>query len=109
MPRQAAITLAMLLTRDQLLEMKRKGWRWRNRGRGRPGVSNVASPQPAARHGEPAQVSPANAAAPDGRAAEGWRDLLEWNRAVRGQFTIRRFHGPDLAGRRLTPLWFNTA
>ena len=35
--------------------------------RGRPGRSDVASPRAAARHGEPAQVSPANVAAPDGR------------------------------------------
>ena len=34
---------------------------------GRPGGSNVASPQPAARHGEPTHVFPANAAAADGR------------------------------------------
>jgi hypothetical protein len=36
-------------------------------GRGRTGGSNVASPQPPARHGEPAQVFPANAAPADGR------------------------------------------
>jgi hypothetical protein len=34
---------------------------------GRPGGSNVASPQPAARHGEPTQVVPANGAAADRR------------------------------------------
>jgi hypothetical protein len=36
----------------------------------RPGGSDVASPQPAARHGEPAQVFPANAAVADGATAE---------------------------------------
>jgi hypothetical protein len=46
-------------------------------GRGRSGGSNVSSPQPAARHGEPAQVFPANAVAADGRPRFGWRDRLE--------------------------------
>jgi hypothetical protein len=37
---------------------------------GRPGGADVASPQPAARHSEPAQVLPANAAPPTGD--RGW-------------------------------------
>ncbi len=60
----AAITLVLLLT-DEELDSLEKGAG--DGGGGRPGGSDVASPQPAARHGEPAQVFPANAAAADGR------------------------------------------
>ena len=64
----AAITLAVVCTSAQLEEMERKAAGDGEIPReGRPGGSDVASPQPAARHGEPAQVFPANAAPADGR------------------------------------------
>jgi len=60
----AAVTVALLLTDEEL---------------------------DAARHGEPAQVFPANAAAADGRP--GLDGVICWSRigAVRSKFTIRRF------------------
>ena len=60
----AAITLAMLMTDGLVGE---EGWRCRNRAARTTGGSDVAGPQPAVRHGEPAQVFPANTAPPDGR------------------------------------------
>jgi hypothetical protein len=47
--------------------------------------------RPAAHHGEPAQVFPANALAADGRP--GLDGVICWSRigAVRSKFTIRRF------------------
>jgi hypothetical protein len=53
--------------------------------------SNVASPQPAARRGEPAQVFPANAAAPDGRPRlDG---VICWSRSLGGKRFGRRLTG----------------
>jgi hypothetical protein len=66
----AAITLATLLTDEELDSLEKRAGDGEIAGRGRPGGSNVASPQPAARHGGPAQVFPANAAPPDGRGHE---------------------------------------
>jgi hypothetical protein len=63
----AAITLALLLTDEELDSLEKRAGDGEIAGRGRPGGSEVASPQPAARHGEPARVFPANAAAADGR------------------------------------------
>ena len=63
----AAITLALLLTDEELDSLEKRAGDGEIAGRGRPGGSDVASPQPAARHGEPAQVFAATAAAPDGR------------------------------------------
>jgi hypothetical protein len=59
---------------------------------GRPGRSSVASPQPAARHGEPARVFPANASPSDGRSRMDGVICGSRIRAVRGQFPTRRFH-----------------
>jgi hypothetical protein len=58
----AAITLALLLT-DEELDWLEKGGAGDGEIAmgGRSGGSEVASPQAAARHGEPAQVFPANA------------------------------------------------
>jgi hypothetical protein len=47
--------------------MERKALEMENHVRGRPGGSDVASPQPTARRGKPAQIFPADAADPDGR------------------------------------------
>jgi len=63
----AAITLAMLLTDEELDSLEERAGDGEIAGLGRSGGSNVASPQPAERHGEPAQVFPANAAPPGGR------------------------------------------
>src|ERR1035437_6123698 len=63
---QAAITLAMLMAAE-LEEVEKRAGVGEIAGRRRPGGPDVASPQPAARRHDPAQVSPANAAAPDGR------------------------------------------
>jgi len=64
----AAITPAMLFTTAELEDLEKRSLEMeRSRLGGRSGGSDVASPQPAARHGEPAQVFPANASAPDGR------------------------------------------
>jgi hypothetical protein len=63
----AAVTLALLLTDEELDSLEKRAGDGEIAGRGRKGGSTEASPQPAARHGEPAQVSPANVAAPDGR------------------------------------------
>jgi hypothetical protein len=63
----AAITLALLLTDQELDSLEKRAGDGEIAGRGRPRGSNVASPQPAARHGEPAQVFPANAAVPERR------------------------------------------
>jgi hypothetical protein len=70
----AAIRRALLLTDQELDSMEKRAGVGEIAGRGRPGGSDVGSPQPAARHGEPAQVLPANTAAPDGATADGWRD-----------------------------------
>jgi hypothetical protein len=59
----AAITLALLLTDGELDSLEKRAGDGEIARGGRPGGSDVASPQPAARHGEPAQVFPANAAA----------------------------------------------
>jgi hypothetical protein len=50
---------------------------------------------------------PRQCRAPRRATAVDWRDLRMWNRAVRGQFTIRRFIGPDLVGTLLAHLQFN--
>jgi hypothetical protein len=63
----AAITLALLLTDEELDSLEKGAGDGEIAGHGRPGGADVASPQPAARHGEPAQVFPANAVAADGR------------------------------------------
>jgi hypothetical protein len=63
----AAITLALLLTGEELDSLEKRAGEREIAGRGRPGGSDVASPQPAARHGEPAQVFPANAPAAERR------------------------------------------
>jgi hypothetical protein len=63
----AAITLALLLTDEELDSLEKSAGDGEIARGGRSGGSNVASPQPAARHGEPAQVFPANAAPADGR------------------------------------------
>jgi hypothetical protein len=54
--RPAAITLALLLTDEELDSLEKRAGDGEIAERGRPGGSNVARPQPAARHGEPAQV-----------------------------------------------------
>ena len=58
----AAITLALLLTDEELDSLEKSAGDGEIARGGRPGGSNVASPQPAARHGEPAQGFPSNAA-----------------------------------------------
>ncbi|HEX7423058.1 MAG TPA: hypothetical protein VF311_04105 [Terriglobales bacterium] len=63
----AAITLALLLTDEELDSLEKSAGDGEIARGGRPGGSNVASPQPAARRGQPAQESHANAAPPDGR------------------------------------------
>jgi hypothetical protein len=63
----AATTLALLLTDEELDSLEKRAGDGEIAGRGRPGRSDVASPQPAARHGEPAQVLPAHGAPADGR------------------------------------------
>jgi hypothetical protein len=63
----AAIKLALLLTGEEFDSVEKGGGDGEIAGRGRTGGSNVDSPQPAARRGEPAQVFPANAAPADGR------------------------------------------
>jgi hypothetical protein len=60
----AAITLALLPTDEELDSLAKRAGDGEIAGRGRPGGSDVASPQPAGRHGQPAQVLPADAAAP---------------------------------------------
>ena len=62
-----AITLALLLTDEELGSLENSAGDGEIPREGRPGGSDVASPQPAARHGEPAQVFPANVAPADGR------------------------------------------
>jgi hypothetical protein len=63
----AVITRAMLMTSADLEELEKIAGHGGIVGPGRPRGSEVASPQPAARHGEPAQVFPANAAPTNGR------------------------------------------
>src|ERR1035437_1256130 len=63
----AAITLALLLTGEELGSLEKRAGDGEIARSGRPGGAIVASTQPAARHGEPAQVFPANAAPADGR------------------------------------------
>jgi hypothetical protein len=63
-PRGAAITLALLLTDEELDSLEKRAGDGEIARGGRLGGSDVASPQPAARHGEPAQVLPANTAYP---------------------------------------------
>jgi len=97
----AAITLAILLTDEELESLeKRAGDEEIARG-GRSRGSDVASPQPAA-HGEAAQVFPANAAAPDGRPRLTGVICGSGSRAVRGQFTISGFTAPILRARART-------
>ena len=60
-----AITLALLLTDQELDSLEKRAGGGEIAGRGRSGGSDVASPQPAARHGEPTHVFPANASTPD--------------------------------------------
>jgi hypothetical protein len=67
----AAITLALLLTEAELDSLEKRAGDGEIAARGRPGGSDVASPQLAARHGEPTQVFPANAAAADGHVWRG--------------------------------------
>jgi hypothetical protein len=62
----AAITLALLLTDEELDSLEKRAGDGEIARADDPGGSDVASPQPAARCGEPAQVFPANAAAPRG-------------------------------------------
>jgi hypothetical protein len=84
----AAITLALLLTDEELdSQEKRAGVGEIPRG-GRPGGSNVASPQPAARHGEPDQVFRANASPPGGRPRMD--GVIGWSRSLRGKRCGRR-------------------
>jgi hypothetical protein len=66
----AAITLAMLMTGEELDSLAKGAGVGEIAGRGRPGGSAFASPQPPARHGKPTQVLPANAAPPT--ADRGW-------------------------------------
>jgi hypothetical protein len=73
----AAITL--LLTGEELDSLEKGAGDGKTAGRGRSGGGDVASPQPAARHGEPAQVFPANGAAADGATADGW---MGWSAGV---------------------------
>jgi hypothetical protein len=85
----AAITLALLLTDEEVDSLeKRPGDKEIARG-GRPSGSDVARPQPAARHGEPAQVFPADAAPADRRPRLDGVICGSRSGAVRGQFTIR--------------------
>jgi hypothetical protein len=62
----AAITLALLLTDEELDSLDKRAGDGEIAGRGRPGGSDVASPQPAARQHEPAQYSPPTARRPTG-------------------------------------------
>jgi hypothetical protein len=63
----ASVTLAMLMATAEPEELEKGAGAGEFAGRGRPGGPDVASPQPAARHGEPAQIFLANAATADGR------------------------------------------
>jgi hypothetical protein len=54
----AAITLTLLLTGEELDSLAKRAGDGEIAMGGRPGGSNVASPQPAARHGEPPKYSP---------------------------------------------------
>jgi hypothetical protein len=80
----AAITLALLLTDQELDSLDKRAGDGEIAMGGRPGASDVASPQPPARHGEPAQVLPANTAPPDGRprldVVIGWSGILRGKR-----------------------------
>jgi hypothetical protein len=89
----AAIALTLLLTDEELEKGGGDGEIARG---GRPGGSDVASPQPAAPHGEPAQVFPANTAAPDERPRMD--GVIGWSRmravaggAAEGRPSLSRF------------------
>jgi hypothetical protein len=66
-----AITLALLPTDEELDSLEKRAGDGEIAGRGRTGGSDVASPQPAVRHGEPARVFLANAAPPTGDRGSG--------------------------------------
>jgi hypothetical protein len=99
-----AITLALLLTDEELDSLEKRVGDGEIAGRGRPGGVEVPSPQPVARHGQPAQGFPANAAAADGRPRlDG---VIGWSRlravaggAADGRASLSRFPplepGPD--------------
>jgi hypothetical protein len=92
----AAVTLALLLTDEELDSLEKRAGDGEIAGRGRKGGSDVASPQPAARHGEPAQVFPANAAAADGRprldGVIGWSRICAMaGGAADGRPSLSRF------------------
>jgi hypothetical protein len=78
----AAISLTLLLTDEELDSLEKGVGDGEIAMGGRPGGSDVASPQPAARHSEPAQVFPANAAATDGRPRMD--GVIGWSR-IRGE------------------------
>jgi hypothetical protein len=63
----ASITLAMLLTDEELDSLEKSAGGEEIAMGGRPGGSNVASPHLAARHGKPAQGFPASAVAAGAR------------------------------------------
>jgi len=83
----AAITLALLLTDEELDSLEKSAGDGEIARGGRPGGSNVASPQPAARRGQPAQESHANAAARSRQASLRGDDVPA--RSLRG--SRRRF------------------
>jgi hypothetical protein len=68
----------MLMTGEELDSLAKGAGDGEIAERGRPGGSDVARPQPAARHGEPARIFPANAAAADGRP--GLDGVICWSR-----------------------------
>jgi hypothetical protein len=66
----AAITLELPLTGEELDSLEKRAGDGDIAGRGRTGGSDESKPSAGARHGEPAEVVPANAVATDDRG--GW-------------------------------------
>jgi hypothetical protein len=86
-----AITLATLRNGEELDSMEKRAGDGEIAVRGRPGGSNVTSPQPAARHGELAQVFPATAAAAERRLRMD--GVICGSRSLRGKRFGRRLTG----------------
>jgi hypothetical protein len=73
----AAITLALLLTDEELDSLEKGAGDGEIARHGRPGGADVASPQPAARHSEPAHVVPRQCRGVRRATADGWGDPRE--------------------------------
>jgi hypothetical protein len=73
----AVITLALLLTDEELDSLEKTARVGEIARGGRSGGSDVASPQPAASHGQPAPSIPRQCRGPRRATAVGWRDLVE--------------------------------